>query len=197
MNACSSAVDIILQPPSYPRTLCPLFPCMMKTSPSMSLATILSVAVGVMSLVSAATAFVPPLAQLQQPLTSGVTAVPTPSALFITAEEQEDIFLERAMSASAQVKPDLVYIILFNPQTPMEAIHTLKFPRGANFEQSTSDVLLAFESFDDCVGFAQVLREDPAVDAGEPVPTPSSMQQIEQACAGMRLPIQVVPAAGQ
>ena len=79
----------------------------------------------------------------------------------------------------------------------MEAIHTLKFPRGANFEQSTSDVLLAFESFDDCVGFAQILREDPAVNAGEPVPTPSSMQQIEQACAGMRLPIQVVPAAGQ
>ena len=79
----------------------------------------------------------------------------------------------------------------------MEAIHTLKFPRGANFEQSTSDVLLAFESFDDCVGFAQVLREDPAVDAGEPVPTPSSMQQIEQACAKMQLPIQVVPAASQ
>ena len=162
----------------------------------MSLATMLSVTIGVISLVSAATAFVPPLAQLQQPLTSAVT-VPTPSALFITAEEQEDIFLERGMSAPAQAKPDLVYIILFNPQTPMEAIHTLKFPRGANFEQSTSDVLLAFESFDDCVGFAQVLREDPAVNAGEPVPTPSSMQQIEQACAGMQLPIQVVPAASQ
>lgn len=172
----------------------------------MSLATILSVAVAVaaVSLVSTATAFVPPSAQLQlqQPLhpTSGVFVHGlhrSSVALFVTAEEQEDIFLERAMSAPAQAKPDLVYIILFNPQTPMEAIHTLKFPRGANFEQSTSDVLLAFESFDDCVAFAQVLREDPAVDAGEPVPTPTSMQQIEQACEGMRLPIQVVPAASQ
>jgi hypothetical protein len=99
------------------------------------------------------------------------------------------------MTAPTEIRPDVVYIVLFNPQTPMEAIHTVKFPRGASFDEATSDLLLAFESFDDCVGFARTLREDPAVTAGEPVPTPSSLRQIEQACEGMRLPMKVVPAA--
>ena len=104
------------------------------------------------------------------------------------------MFLERTMTAPAEIRPDIIYIILFNPQTPFEAIHTVKFPRGADFDQSTADLLLAFESFDDCVAFAEVLRSDPAVDAGEPVATPSSYGQIEQACQKMRLPMKVVPA---
>ena len=152
----------------------------------------------VLSMASSATAFVPPSPQLHQPLSSVVAPAPThstqSSALFVTAEEQEDLFLERTMTAPAEIRPDIIYIILFNPQTPFEAIHTVKFPRGADFDQSTADLLLAFESFDDCVAFAEVLRSDPAVDAGEPVATPSSYGQIEQACQKMRLPMKVVPA---
>mmetsp|Transcript_14690 Transcript_14690/g.24456 ORF Transcript_14690/g.24456 Transcript_14690/m.24456 type:complete len:165 (-) Transcript_14690:296-790(-) len=160
---------------------------------SASMVAMMSVVVGIiMSMVSAASAFVPP-----PPHRLSSVSSPTPSALFVTAEEQEDIFLERAMTAPAEMRPDVVYIVLFNPQTPFEAIHTIKFPRGADFEQSTSDLLLAFESFDDCVGFTEILREDPAVDAGEPVATPSSMEQIEKACQKMRLPMKVVPAASQ
>ena len=172
----------------------------MKTrAPASLVAASLAVVVGtILSMASAAAAFVPPSPQLlQQPLSS--VAIPAPthsysSALLVTAEEQEDLYLERTTTAPAELRPDVIYIILFNPQTPFEAIHTVKFPRGANFEQSTSDLLLAFESFDDCVAFAEVLRSDPAVEAGEPVPTPSSYEQIEQACQKMRLPMKVVPA---
>ena len=171
-------------------------------APASLVATSLAVVVGgtMLSMASAVTAFVPPSPQLlhQQPLSSVALPAPThsiqSSALFVTAEEQEDLFLERTMTAPAEIRPDIIYIILFNPQTPFEAIHTVKFPRGANFEQSTADLLLAFESFDDCVAFAEVLRSDPAVDAGEPVATPSSYEQIEQACQKMRLPMKVVPA---
>ena len=181
------------------------FPRKMKTyAPASLVATSLAVVGGgtilVLSMASAVTAFVPPSPQLlQQPLSSVVAPAPThstqSSALFVTAEEQEDLFLERTMTAPAgEIRPDIIYIILFNPQTPFEAIHTVKFPRGADFDQSTADLLLAFESFDDCVAFAEVLRSDPAVDAGEPVATPSSYGQIEQACQKMRLPMKVVPA---
>ena len=171
-------------------------------APASLVATSLAVVVvggTILSMASAVTAFVPPSPQLlHQPLSSVALPAPThstqSSALFVTAEEQEDLFLERTMTAPAQIRPDIIYIILFNPQTPFEAIHTVKFPRGANFEQSTADLLLAFESFDDCVAFAEVLWSDPAVDAGEPVATPSSYEQIEQACQKMRLPMKVVPA---
>ena len=175
----------------------------MKTyAPASLVATSLAVGGGgiILSMASAATAFVPPSPQLlQQPLSSVAAPAPThsthsSSALFVTAEEQEDLFLERTMTAPAEIRPDIIYIILFNPQTPFEAIHTVKFPRGADFERSTADLLLAFESFDDCVAFAEVLRSDPAVDAGEPVATPSSYEGIEQACQKMRLPMKVVPA---
>ena len=174
----------------------------MKTrAPASLVAASLAVVVGtILSMASAAAAFVPPSPLLRQPLSSVAAPAPThsthssSSALLVTAEEQEDLYLERTTTAPAELRPDVIYIILFNPQTPFEAIHTVKFPRGANFEQSTSDLLLAFESFDDCVAFSEVLRSDPAVDAGEPVPTPSSYEQIEQACQKMRLPMKVVPA---
>ena len=48
---------------------------------------------------------------------------------------------------------------MYNPGTPEEGIHTMKYPRG-----SDNDVLLAFEGMADCIVFARTIKEDPALD---------------------------------
>ena len=58
--------------------------------------------------------------------------------------------------------PESVHIILFNPDTPNQNIHTLEIPKG-----SGNNMILAFEDGADCGLFAQNLRElefkDPSV----------------------------------
>jgi hypothetical protein len=81
----------------------------------------------------------------------------------------------------------VVYTIVYNPGTPQEGIHTMKYPRG-----SENDVLLAFEGMADCVIFARAIKEDPALDQ-EPIPTPTSREMIEQACYGMGIQMAFVP----
>lgn len=112
------------------------------------------------------------------------------SRLFASVEETEDEYLVCARDSPLATKPDVCYIIMYNPSTPQEGIHTMTYPRG-----SEDDLLLAFESLDDCVAFAQIIREDASVQYGEPVPTPTSMLQIESACQRMDLPLAIVPAS--
>jgi len=92
--------------------------------------------------------------------------------------------------AASGNRPDVVHIIMYNPSTPQEGIHTVQYPRG-----SENELLLAFESLDDCVTFARTIRDDGTVMDGEPVPTPTSMVQIERACQGMGLAMAIVPPA--
>ena len=63
----------------------------------------------------------------------------------------------------------------------------MKYPRG-----SENDVLLTFEGMADCIVFATTIKEDPALDQ-EPVPTPTSLPMIEQACEGMGIQMAFVP----
>jgi hypothetical protein len=80
-----------------------------------------------------------------------------------------------------------VYTVVYNPGTPDEGIHTMKYPRG-----SDNEVLLTFEGMADCIVFARTIKEDPALDQ-EPIPTPTSREMIEQACAGMGIQTALVP----
>ena len=80
-----------------------------------------------------------------------------------------------------------MYTIVYNPGTPEEGIHTMKYPRGTE-----NDVLLAFEGMADCIVFARTIKEDPALDM-EPVPTSTSLAMIEQACEGMGIQLAFVP----
>mmetsp|Transcript_34751 Transcript_34751/g.84259 ORF Transcript_34751/g.84259 Transcript_34751/m.84259 type:complete len:163 (-) Transcript_34751:267-755(-) len=111
-------------------------------------------------------------------------------------QEQEDNYLQLAMQyeealSSPMRRPEVVYVIMYNPGTEQEGIHTMEFPRG-----SETDLLLAFESIEDCVGFSNSLRQDPNWQQ-EPVPTPTPLDQVEVACQQMGLPIQVVPDTSQ
>ena len=102
--------------------------------------------------------------------------------------EAEDRFLQQASQASeAREKPEVVYTIVYNPGTPEEGIHTMKYPRG-----SENDLLLAFEGMADCIVFARTIKEDPLLDQ-EPIPTPTSREMIEQACNGMGIQMAFVP----
>jgi hypothetical protein len=64
-------------------------------------------------------------------------------------------------------KPSNVHIILFNPHTIDEGVHTVEYPIG-----SGSNALLAFESADECANFAAVLKSqkfyDPIVSIAFP-----------------------------
>ena len=50
-------------------------------------------------------------------------------------------------------KPKDVFIILFQPDTDDEGVHTVEFPKG-----SRNNVILAFESMKECEVFADILK---------------------------------------
>jgi len=51
-------------------------------------------------------------------------------------------------------KPDEVHIILFNPDTEQEGVHTIEFPKG-----SGNNVILAFENAEACDMFSKMLKD--------------------------------------
>ena len=79
----------------------------------------------------------------------------------------ENAYFQMALEGEGVVaKPEVVYVIMYNPGTEEEGIHTM--------ERGESDVLLAFESIEDVNYFANVLREDPNWQQ-EPIPTPTQL----------------------
>lgn len=101
---------------------------------------------------------------------------------------QEDLYLARASETQGQIRPEIVYILMFNPGNPNEeGVHTTEYPRD-----SGSEVMIAFESIDECYQFASVLKDDPTI-AAEPIPTPAPFDQMEKACWEMGITLQVVP----
>lgn len=51
--------------------------------------------------------------------------------------------------------PESVFIILFLPETPLQHVHTIEFPKG-----SGNNILLAFEDENECNAFADMLVKD-------------------------------------
>lgn len=77
-------------------------------------------------------------------------------------------------------------MIVYNPSSNEEGIHTMKYPRG-----SDTEVLLAFEGLADCIEFSRVIQEDPGMQH-KPVPTPTQTVMMENACKDMNLPMKIV-----
>mmetsp|Transcript_21792 Transcript_21792/g.32405 ORF Transcript_21792/g.32405 Transcript_21792/m.32405 type:complete len:98 (-) Transcript_21792:119-412(-) len=94
-------------------------------------------------------------------------------------------------SEGVMAKPDIVYVIMYNPGTENEAIHTMEYPRGTS---RTGDMLLAFESIEEVNYFANMIRSDGDF-MEEPIPTPTPLIQLEMASQQMGLPMKVVPAS--
>mmetsp|Transcript_15187 Transcript_15187/g.21560 ORF Transcript_15187/g.21560 Transcript_15187/m.21560 type:complete len:229 (-) Transcript_15187:1263-1949(-) len=82
--------------------------------------------------------------------------------------------------------PESVHIILFNPDTPNQNVHTLEIPKG-----SGNNMILAFEDGADCGMFAQNLRELEFVD---PSPAETMFEPFKEFCESMSIPVMIVPA---
>ena len=106
-------------------------------------------------------------------------------------EELEDRYLELATKNEATMEyiPEIVYIMIYNPGQPEEGLHTTEFPKG-----SGNDVVLAFESLEECVAFSNIIKSDKSLNLPEPIPTPTPYEQMNMACQNMGLSIKVVPA---
>ena len=122
--------------------------------------------------------------RLFQSSSSDGEAAPTPIEL------QETKYLQLAASSGEGVvsNPEIIYILMYNPGTTEEGVHTTEFPKG-----SGEEVMLAFESLEESYQFANMLREEPSFPL-DPVPTPAPLAQMETACQQMGLTIKIVPA---
>ena len=110
------------------------------------------------------------------------------SRQYLSIQEQEDFLLEQASQNVASTKPDVIFILMYNPGTEQEGVHSTEYPK-----ESGSEVMLGFESIEDCISFANMLKADPTFPL-EPVPTPTPLPQMESAVAEMGLSIMVVPS---
>eukprot|EP00551_Chaetoceros_affinis_P000215 CAMPEP_0203644610 /NCGR_PEP_ID=MMETSP0088-20131115/10020_1 /ASSEMBLY_ACC=CAM_ASM_001087 /TAXON_ID=426623 /ORGANISM="Chaetoceros affinis, Strain CCMP159" /LENGTH=286 /DNA_ID=CAMNT_0050501189 /DNA_START=468 /DNA_END=1328 /DNA_ORIENTATION=- len=84
-----------------------------------------------------------------------------------------------------KVKPEEVHIILFNPNTDREGVHTIEFPKD-----SGNNIILAFESRMECERFSTNLKEQHFFD---PVPQEMNLDSLEQYCETIGVDVQVVP----
>ncbi|KAK1736833.1 hypothetical protein QTG54_012278 [Skeletonema marinoi] len=106
-------------------------------------------------------------------------------------DHQQNQYAKLIMEQSRYIEqetnlPESVHIILFNPETPNQNIHTLEIPKG-----SGNDMILAFEDGADCGMFAQNLRELEFVD---PSPSETMFEPFAEFCESMSIPVLVVPA---
>jgi hypothetical protein len=85
-----------------------------------------------------------------------------------------------------EVNPDHVYIVIFNPDSEAEqGVHTIEFPKG-----SKQNILLAFESDDECIEFAEMLKN---MQFYNPIPQMANFNELKAFCQGLGVPVKVVP----
>ena len=121
----------------------------------------------------------------------------TTTPLFATpVQVQEQDFWQRsADSNQVTERPEIVYILLYNPGTAEEGVHTTRF------EEDNTEILWAFVELDDCMQFATLLKEtEPPPEFNmalypEPIPTPAPLSQMETASRDMGLLLRIVPAS--
>ena len=82
-------------------------------------------------------------------------------------------------------RPEQVHVILFNPHTKDEGMHTIEYPKG-----SGNNVILAFEDSNDCHKFAAMLR---AQHFFHPQPQQMDLKTLECYCQALGVYVQVVP----
>lgn len=107
---------------------------------------------------------------------------------------QEQDFWQRSEAQEVTKHPEIVYILLYNPGTAEEGVHTTAM------DDEQGEVLWAFADIDDCMQFATLLKEtEPPPEFNmalypEPIPTPTPLSQMEIASREMGLVLRIVPA---
>jgi hypothetical protein len=83
------------------------------------------------------------------------------------------------------LKPTKAHIILFNPGTDREGVHTIEFPKG-----SGNNLILAFESRTECEKFSALLKDQNFFD---PSPQEMDLESLEEYCDQIGVKVQVIP----
>ena len=81
-------------------------------------------------------------------------------------------------------RPDIVYLILFNPETEDQGVHTIEFPKGSGF-----NTILAFESEDECFKFASMLQD---MHFYQPTVQETPLEELQDYCNSIGMPLKVV-----
>ena len=108
-------------------------------------------------------------------------------------QQAEQEFLQRSTASATPPQPEIVYILLYNPGTAEEGVHT------TTLEEEGQEILWAFEAIEDCMHFASLLLKEPPPEFNmalypEPIPTPAPLSQMEAASRDMGLILRVVPS---
>ncbi|KAL3774872.1 hypothetical protein ACHAWO_001187 [Cyclotella atomus] len=82
--------------------------------------------------------------------------------------------------------PESVFIILFQPETPEQHVHTIEFPKG-----SGNNILLAFEDENECNAFADMLVRD--MGFKDPCPEETEFAPLAQYCNSIGMAVAMVP----
>jgi len=84
-----------------------------------------------------------------------------------------------------EIEPSCVHIIVFNPDTRDEGVHTIEFPKG-----SGHNVVLAFESKYKCETFIAILKNQ---NFFEPKAHKMKLAFLKKYCDSLGVSVQVVP----
>lgn len=84
-----------------------------------------------------------------------------------------------------QERPEHVYVILFNPETEQQGVHSVEYPKG-----SGSNYVLAFRSLAACQKFSASLR---AQNFEDPRATRYRLDTLERFCDRLGVYVQVIP----
>jgi hypothetical protein len=106
-------------------------------------------------------------------------------------EQQQNQYLDLLMSTSSDeetVRPENVHIIVFNPGTEEQGVHTIEFPKGSGL-----NIILAFESQPECENFAAMLKQEGSLQFQNAVPSESPLEELEQFCETIGVLVEVVP----
>ena len=82
-------------------------------------------------------------------------------------------------------RPEQVHVILFKPNTQEQGVHSIEYPKG-----SGNNFVLAFESKEACIKFAQSLQ---AQNFDNPQPIEFELDSLESFCDMLGVFVQVVP----
>jgi len=103
-------------------------------------------------------------------------------------EQQKKVYYEFLSSDDEDdIRPETVFIIQFNFGTEAQGVHTIEFPKG-----SGSNLLLGFESRDECENFAEMLKQD-NLQFQDAELSEAPFDDLEKYCIEMGMPIKVVP----
>jgi len=103
----------------------------------------------------------------------------------LSKTEKQELTKTFGEQMKVEVKPEEVHIILFNPNTDREGVHTIEFPKD-----SGNNIILAFESRMECEKFSMNLKEQHFYD---PVPQEMNLDSLEEYCETIGVDVQVVP----